>query len=117
MLHPQLIPRVVQRLKALADENRIRLLLALRAAPANVTRLTTELGIAQASVSKHLAVLKQAGVVEVRRVGTQAVYQVRDDSIFDLCKIVCDGVARFIEEEHAALKLPLETRRRLRRGA
>jgi DNA-binding transcriptional ArsR family regulator len=115
--HAQLIPKIVDRLKALADENRLRLLLALKTAPANVSNLTAELGIAQASVSKHLAVLKQAGLVEVQRVGTQAVYRVRDESIFDLCSIVCDGVTRFIQEEHATLKLPTPTARRLRRGA
>src|SRR5689334_13575993 len=114
-LQPEMIPKVVDRLKALADENRIRLLLRLRDAPANVTALTAELGIAQASVSKHLAVLKQAGLVEAQRAGAQVVYRVRDESIFDLCNIVCDGVARFIQAEHAALQLPLS--RGLRRGA
>jgi len=99
----ELIPKVVERMRALADENRIRLLLRLQATPANVTTLTAELGIAQASVSKHLAILKQVGLVEAARHGTQAVYRVRDQSVFDLCRLVCDGVVRFVEEEHAAL--------------
>ncbi|HWP40187.1 MAG TPA: metalloregulator ArsR/SmtB family transcription factor [Tepidisphaeraceae bacterium] len=101
---PQLIARVVQRLKALADENRIGLILQLRHGPANVTQLTRALGIAQASVSKHLSVLRQVGIVGVRRVGNQAVYSIRDESIFELCQSVCNGVMRFIEQEHAAIK-------------
>lgn len=105
-LRTELIPKVVERLRALADENRIRLLLSLKDRPANVSTLTAELGIAQASVSKHLNVLRQAGLLEVRRAGTQSVYSVRDESIFELCRIVCDGVVRFVEQEHAALKLP-----------
>ena len=101
----ELIGKVVERLKALADENRIRLLVRLREKPANVTTLAATLGLAQPSVSKHLAVLKQVGLVEVERDGAQAIYRVRDESIFDLCQIVCDGVVRFAQAEHAALNL------------
>ena len=101
----ELIPRVVTRLKALADENRIRLLLLLKQGPANVSTLTGKLGIAQASVSKHLSILRHAGLLDVQRRGTQAVYSIRDQSIFDLCRIVCEGVVRFVDEEHAALNL------------
>jgi len=101
-----MIGRVVERLRALADENRIRLLLRLKSSPANVSTLTQDLGIAQASVSKHLAILRQVGIVEVERKGTQAFYRVRDETIFGLCEIVCNGVIRYVEEEHAALTLP-----------
>jgi ArsR family transcriptional regulator len=117
MLNPELIPRVVDRLRALADETRLRLLLRLKDSPANVTTLTGELGIAQASVSKHLAILKQAGLVEVQRVGTQSVYRVRDQSIFELCSIVCDGVTRFIREQHAVLTAQSDDYELPQRGA
>lgn len=117
MVQPEMIPRVVERLRALADENRIRLLLRLKQSSANVTTLVQELGIAQASVSKHLGVLRQAGLVEVERRGAQAVYRVRDESIFKLCSIVCDGVVRFIQEEHAALNLPIPQPSRARARA
>jgi DNA-binding transcriptional ArsR family regulator len=104
-LKPELLPRVVQRLKAMADENRLRLLLRLRGGECPVGSLADDLGIAQASVSKHLAVLKDAGLVQCRKNGTQCVYSIRDDSIFDLCSIVCDGVVRHLRAEHAALGL------------
>ena len=110
-IRPELLPRIAERFAALADENRLRLLLLLKSAPANVTALTEELGIAQASVSKHLAVLRQAGLVDVERRGNNAFYAVRDDSVFDMCRIVCDGVVRFVREEHAALGLSTPTRR------
>jgi DNA-binding transcriptional ArsR family regulator len=102
-LTPEMIEKVAQRLRALADESRIRLLLRLKESPANVSTLTADLGIAQASVSKHLGVLKQVGLVEAERNGTQAVYRVRDESVFDLCEIVCGGVMRFMEQEHRAV--------------
>jgi DNA-binding transcriptional ArsR family regulator len=102
-LSPSLIPRVVERLRAIADENRIRILMTLKTGPANVTTLAGRLHIAQPAVSKHLAVLKQAGLVQCEREGTQCVYAIRDKSIFELCTLVCDGVVRHLQAEHAAL--------------
>jgi DNA-binding transcriptional ArsR family regulator len=110
-LNPQLLPKVVQRLKALADENRIRLLLRLRRGECRVGALADELALAQASASKHLAVLKECGLVRCRRDGTQCVYSIRDDSVFDLCSIVCDGVVRHLKAEHACLGLANSQRR------
>jgi ArsR family transcriptional regulator len=102
---PQLLEKVTERLRALADENRLRLLMRLREGRANVTTLSEELAIGQASVSKHLGVLRQVGLVEVHREGTQAIYQNHDESIFELCDLVCDGVVRHLEQEHAAAGL------------
>lgn len=101
----ELIPKVAERLKALADETRLRLLLRLRGGEGNVTELSAELGVAQASVSKHLATLRQVGLIQVRREGVQAIYSVRDDRVFDMCEIVCDGVVRHLREEHAAVSV------------
>ena len=99
----ELIPKVAERLKALADETRLRLLLRLRRGEANVTELSDELDVAQASISKHLMTLRQVGLVRVRREGVQSIYSVRDDRVFDMCELVCDGVVRQLREEHAAL--------------
>lgn len=108
-----LIPKVAERLKALADETRLRLLLRLRRGEANVTELSNELGVAQASISKHLSTLRQVGLIQVRRAGVQAIYSVRDDKVFDMCEIVCDGVVRHLQQEHASVIKP-GTPRRLR---
>ena len=56
-------------LKALADENRVRLLLALRAGELCVCQLIVLLDLAPSTVSKHLALLKQAGLIEARKEG------------------------------------------------
>ena len=102
-LSEHMIGKVVERLRALADESRVRMLLRLKCGECNVTTLADEMGIAQGSVSKHLALLRRVGLVDARRKGTQAIYGIRDQSIFELCKLVCDGVVRHVQEEHAAL--------------
>jgi SAM-dependent methyltransferase len=60
-------PAAVFRL--LGDEARLRILRLLQAERLNVTELTSILGIAQSGVSRHLGLLKEAGLVEERRDG------------------------------------------------
>src|SRR6478752_5780710 len=53
--------------RLLGDDVRLRLLRVLHAERLNVTELTSILGIAQSGVSRHLGLLKDAGLVEERR--------------------------------------------------
>ena len=62
-----------------------------------------DLDIAQASVSKHLAVLREVGLVDVTRNANQAIYRIKDESVFEMCEIVCGGVIRHLREEQQAL--------------
>ena len=58
-------------LKALADRTRQRIVKALLAADLSVGELTEQLGLSQYNTSKHLRVLKAAGIVEARPLGTR----------------------------------------------
>lgn len=69
------IPLLVQRAHAVADETRVRLLLALLEGEATVSDLVTRLHLPQPRVSTHLAVLRQAGLVSVEASGQQRVYR------------------------------------------
>ncbi len=53
--------------KLLGDEARLRLLRVLRRERLNVTELTGILGLAQSGVSRHLGLLKEAGLVSEER--------------------------------------------------
>jgi DNA-binding transcriptional ArsR family regulator len=53
--------------KALADETRVRMLLALRDGELCVCQITELFGFAPSTVSKHLSILHQAGLVESRK--------------------------------------------------
>src|SRR4051794_10639541 len=55
--------------RLLGDEARLRILRLLHAERLNVGELTVILGIAQSGVSRHLGLLKDAGLVEERRDG------------------------------------------------
>jgi DNA-binding transcriptional ArsR family regulator len=55
--------------KALADENRVRTILFLRHGELCVCRIIDMLELAPSTVSKHMAILQQAGLVESRKEG------------------------------------------------
>lgn len=76
VIHPR--PADVARLKALADETRLTLLLTLlhAEAPVCVCNLLPAVGVGQATVSHHLKVLREAGLVEVERRGIWAHYRI-----------------------------------------
>ena len=64
--------------KALADENRVRLLLALRRGELCACQLTELLQLAPSTVSKHLFLLKHAGLVEARKEGRWIYFKLAD---------------------------------------
>ncbi|MGD8395229.1 MAG: metalloregulator ArsR/SmtB family transcription factor [Candidatus Eiseniibacteriota bacterium] len=61
--------------RALADPGRIRVLRALRGRELCVCQLTEFLELATSTVSRHMAVLRQAGLVESRRRGRWVFYR------------------------------------------
>jgi ArsR family transcriptional regulator len=71
--------RLAQALRAIADPARLRLLSLIQAQPgaeACVCHLTEPLGLSQPTVSHHLRVLLEAGLVEREQRGSWAYYRV-----------------------------------------
>src|SRR5205085_9981080 len=62
--------------RLLGDEARLRLLRVLGRERLNVTELTGVLGLAQSGVSRHLGLLKDAGLVEEEKDGGYSYYRV-----------------------------------------
>jgi DNA-binding transcriptional ArsR family regulator len=69
---------------ALADSNRRRILELLRDTERPVTDLVAQLTVSQPAVSKHLRILRQAGLVEARTDGQRRVYRIRPEPLRDL---------------------------------
>lgn len=63
---------------ALSDPNRLLVLYALNEKPLNVTELTNELGLSQPTMSRHLKVLRERGLVYTVRSGTVITYHLSD---------------------------------------
>lgn len=99
----QLLERIAERLKAMADPMRLRILHALQKGEHNVNDIQHLVGSSQANVSKHLTVLRKAGLVDCRRAGTSVFYFIFDQDIFDICRICCDGLQRQLDAEQATI--------------
>ncbi|MEM7092490.1 MAG: metalloregulator ArsR/SmtB family transcription factor [Actinomycetota bacterium] len=70
----------------LAEPNRRRILDALRPGPQTVNGLVEQLGIRQPSVSKHLKVLRDADLVEVRAEGKKRWYSINAAPLAELAE-------------------------------
>ncbi len=94
-----LVDRVSEIFKVLSEPMRLKLLDALRSGEKNVMELIKISGSQQANVSKHLGIMRRAGVVVCRRKGLNMFYSVKEKRFFTLCDNVCDYLARRYEEE------------------
>jgi DNA-binding transcriptional ArsR family regulator len=100
----QLMDGIAGFLKALADPTRLRILHALQGGERCVSDLLAELPCSQANVSKHLALLRTAGIVEFRRQGVQIYYRIADPAVFAICGVVCGALQRSLDEKRDGLK-------------
>jgi DNA-binding transcriptional ArsR family regulator len=71
-------------LLALSDQSRRTMLEELRRGPATVNELASIIPIARPGVSRHLRVLREAGLVEVRKEAQRRVYSLRPEPLAEL---------------------------------
>jgi DNA-binding transcriptional ArsR family regulator len=70
--------------RSLGDPARLAILRRLAVGPARVTDLVAALGLAQSTVSKHLACLRGCRLVDSEAVGRASVYRLTQPSVMDL---------------------------------
>ncbi len=93
-----LVELIAQRFRVIGEPTRIRLLDALRDGPLTINQLTEALGASQQNVSKHVGVLAQAGIVARKKDGNRVRCSIADDTIFELCELVCGGLRQQVAE-------------------
>ena len=89
--------------KALAHPSRLLILDALAAKEMCVCDLTELVGADQSTVSKHLAVLKHAGIVDVRRDGVMTYYRMKIHCLEGFWKCVESVLKQNLKDQSAAL--------------
>jgi ArsR family transcriptional regulator len=108
----ELLRRIAERLRALGDPTRLEILHALEGGELCVSDVLQHVGGSQANVSKHLAVLRRAGIVEARRDGLNVFYRTADDSVFVICRCAREALARHVASEQRAISAPASAARR-----
>jgi len=86
---------IVKILRVVADPNRLRILLLLKAEELSVAELQEILVMGQSTISTHLSQLKQAGLVEDRRIGKNSLYRLTTGNGND---VLADLLARAQKE-------------------
>jgi ArsR family transcriptional regulator len=78
----------IKLLKALADETRIKIVQCLLEGERCACAIVPAIGKAQPTVSQHLKILEEAGVLESRRKGVNIWYKIRSDQVIQIMNIL-----------------------------
>jgi ArsR family transcriptional regulator len=107
------VPGTLKALRLLTDKGRLRILLLLQQEELSVAELQEILAIGQSSISMQLSQLKQAGLVEVRRVGQKSFYRALDGGQTLVSGILAEASAEIPETslDNEGLKLALRRRK------
>jgi DNA-binding transcriptional ArsR family regulator len=95
LTHPlpeKVVELIAYRFRVIGEPTRIRLLELLRDGELSVQELVERTGAAQQNVSKHLGVLLHAGIVGRRKQGVCVYYRIADETVFDVCELVCGSL-------------------------
>jgi len=94
---------IANRFRLLGDPMRLKILHTLGKSEMNVGELVGATKAGQANISKHLGTMLEAGIVSRRKEGLNAYYRVSDETIFELCDVVCLQLKDQFESRRSAL--------------
>ena len=99
---PEALDEVAGYFQVLAEPTRLRILNILREGERNVGDLAQMCGYTAANVSRHLSLMTKNGLVTREGRGTSVYYRFADESVYALCDLVCDNIARQIARSEAS---------------
>jgi ArsR family transcriptional regulator len=89
--------------KGLAHPKRIQILRTLKSGEKTVNELSKLTGISQSNMSQHLAVLRQLGLLNTRRDGTNIYYAISDNRIVEACELVRSCIGERLKKAQIVL--------------
>ena len=95
--------------KALADDTRQQIMTFCCCQERGVSEIVEHVGVAQPTVSHHLAILRDAGLVKVRHEGKQTFYELNQDRVISCCGQLLEFFAPETEATEAVKKTIVET--------
>ncbi|MBX3065985.1 MAG: winged helix-turn-helix transcriptional regulator [Anaerolineae bacterium] len=90
--------------QALGDPKRLHLLYTLAEAPATVNELAQRLATPQPTISRHLAILRQSGILSAERNGTTIRYSIAEPRIIDVLDLMRQMLRDLIKRQGEALE-------------
>ncbi|MEO8506699.1 MAG: metalloregulator ArsR/SmtB family transcription factor [Betaproteobacteria bacterium] len=83
----------------LSEPTRLKILHTICQDERSVSAVVAATGATQSNVSRHLALMLQAGVVRRRRDGNMVFYRVCDAEFVEICRSVCLQIASRLDEQ------------------
>ncbi|MEQ1840907.1 MAG: metalloregulator ArsR/SmtB family transcription factor [Verrucomicrobiales bacterium] len=94
---------IATRFRALSEPMRLRLLNLLMQGEHSVGQLVEATGSSQANVSKHLTLLREAGMVGTRKEGITSICFIADPIVNELCEMMCSRLREEMEDKAKSL--------------
>jgi len=91
--------RFVRVMKALSDPSRVKIIKILGVKELCVCELRQLLGLAQPTVSKHLKILEEAGLVDYRKEGSWIIYRLSTGEDSEYARVMLGNVKGWLDEE------------------
>ncbi len=91
-------------LKALAHPVRLQIIEYLKNGEASVGKLVQELGVEQSSLSRHLGILRDLGVLEARPEKTNVYYNLHDHDILKVLRPIAELLRKKLRRSEKLLE-------------
>ncbi len=103
-MSPEALELVASRFRVMSEPVRLRILQALeRNGEMSIGELAGMLSLSQPNVSKHVKTLIDSGLVARRQEGNTVYCTICDDSVFELCDVVCSSLRERLSAQAAVL--------------
>lgn len=91
-------------LKGLAHPIRLHVIEYLKNGEASVGKLVQELGVEQSNLSRHLATLRDLGILEARQEKTTVYYSIHDQEIFKILRPIAELLKKKLKRSEKLLE-------------
>jgi ArsR family transcriptional regulator len=102
-MNPAMLQELADFFKTLGDPVRLGLMLRLKDRELTVSDLASSSDTSVANVSKHLALMRKAGLLERRKRGNQVYYTIRNRNVFEICDTICGSIREGLAARHAGV--------------
>jgi DNA-binding transcriptional ArsR family regulator len=99
-INPKILEGQANILKALGQSTRLQILDLLKDGERCVCEIFPAIDQEQANVSKHLSILKQAGILESRKEGLRILYRIKTPEVLNLLKGVSELLRSQVREQN-----------------
>lgn len=103
---PEAFDALAALFRVLAEPLRLRIIRTIEnSGPISVSQIAERIGSSQPTISKHLRVLEEAGIVRKRAAGVTVLCSIADQQLVRLCEEICDRIQLSLQARAALVSL------------